>query len=155
MKMKAGDIAKYSKFAEYVRYKVPQLVYDGPVVYNLRTNGHLTDSEILDALRWDHDPLIVITDLSSGQCRPGISAYGCFRPENPQQIEINEGTVKDFENSPNALSVGQNAKGKNVYIVGVTLLHELCHLGHFKHGKVEKKEAGFAFEDAAYGKSVP
>ena len=154
MKMKADDIAKYPKFAEYVRYKVPQLVYVGPVVYNLRTKGHLTDSEILDALRWGHKPLIVITDLSGGQCRVP-SAYGCTRKANHDQIEIDEGTVKEFENSPGALGVGKNAKGTNVYIVGVTLLHELCHVGHYRHGKVEKMEAGFAFEDAAYGKSVP
>jgi hypothetical protein len=154
MKMKAEDITKYPKFAEYVRYKVPELVHVGPVVYNLRTKGLLTDSEIRDALRWGHNPLIVITDLSSGQCDVP-SAYGCTRKANHDQIEIDEGTVQDFENSPNALGVGKNAKGKNVYIVGVTLMHELCHVGHCKHGKLEKKEAGFAFENAAYGKSVP
>jgi len=152
--MTTADITKYPKFAEYVRYKVPELVNVGPVVYNLRTKGLLTDAEISDALRWGHEPLIVITDLSNGQC--GVpSAYGCTRKANHDQIEIDEGTVQNFEDSPNGLGVGKNGKGKNVYIVGVTLLHELCHVGHYRRGEVEKGEAGFAFEDATYGKAVP
>ena len=154
MKMKPEDIANYPKFAHYVRYKIPELTSVGPVVQNLKTKGCLTEAEIRDALRWGHEPLIVITDLSNGQCRVS-SAYGCTRKANDNQIEIDEGTVQEFEDSPDALGVGKNAKGKNVYIVGVTLLHELCHVGHYKHGKVEKTEAGFTFENATYGKSVP
>ena len=42
-----------------------------------------------------------------------------------------------------------------MFIVGVTLLHELCHVGNYQHAKVESSEAGFAFESATYGKSVP
>ncbi|HEY5911075.1 MAG TPA: hypothetical protein VJA21_10775 [Verrucomicrobiae bacterium] len=154
MKMTAADIKKYPKFAHYVRHDVPDLIYVPSVMHNLKTKGHLTDAESRHALRWGHEPLIVITDLSGGQC--GVpSAYGCTRKAKHNQIEIDEGTVKDFETSPDGLGVGKNAKGKNVYIVGVTLLHELCHVGHYRHGKAEKAEAGFAFENAAYGKSVP
>jgi len=154
MKLTPGDIKEYPKFAHYVRHKMPELIHVSSVVHNLKTKGCLTGAEILHALRWGNEPLIVITDLSHGQC--GVpSAYGCTRKANNHQIEIDEATVQDFEASPDALGVGKNAKGKNVYIVGVTLLHELCHHGHHKHGKAEKTEAGFTFESAAYGKAVP
>jgi hypothetical protein len=154
MKMKAADIAKYPKFAHYVRHKMPDLIHVPSVVYNLKTKGSLSEAEVRHALRWGTEPLIVITDLSHGQCSVP-SAYGCTRKANHHQIEIDQGTVQDFEKSPNGLGVGKNAKGQNVYIVGVTLLHELCHVGHYQHGKAEKAEAGFTFENSTYGKSVP
>ena len=154
MKMTASDIATYPKFAHYVQHDFPRLIHVKLVVHNLKTEGSLTDAQIRHALVWGADPMILITDLSHGQC--GVpSAYGCTRKASPDQIEIDEGTVKDFERSPYALGVGKNATGTNVFIVGATLLHELCHLGNYGHRKAERTEAGFAFETATYGKSIP
>jgi Metallopeptidase toxin 3 len=154
MKMNAGDIKNYPKFAQYVRYAIPELIYVKPVASALKKNGSLTEAKIRHALQWGNEPLIVITDLSHGQC--GVpSAYGCTRQANLHQIEIDVGTVNDFETSPYGLGVGKNAKGNNVFIVGVTLVHELCHLGNFKHHKAEAEDAGFAFENSVYGKAVP
>ena len=154
MKLSAADIKKYPKFAQYVRVAIPQLVHNKVVMHNLKTKGSLTDSEARHALQWGTEPLVVVTDLSHGQC--GVpSAYGCTRGTNLHQIEIDEATVADFESSPYKLGVGKNAKGASVFIVGVTLLHELSHLGMFKHSKVEAVEAGDAFELVTYGKAVP
>ena len=66
--MTVADIAKYPQFAHYVRHDIPYLVHVKPVVYNLKTKGNLTDAEIRHALRWGTEPLIVIKDLSHGQC---------------------------------------------------------------------------------------
>jgi hypothetical protein len=44
--------------------------------------------------------------------------------------------------------------GKNVYIVGSTFLHELCHWGHDVKEAAEKREAGLNFENATYGKII-
>jgi hypothetical protein len=154
MKMSDGDIHKYESFAHYVHYDMPKLVHNTVIIHNLMTKGNLTEAQAKHALLWGTEPLIVITDLSSGQC--GVpSAYGCTRKANLNQIEIDEGTVKDFESAPYSLGVGKNAKGANVFIVGVTLLHELCHFGNNNNHKVEATEAGAAFETATYGKSVP
>lgn len=154
MKLSASDIQKYPKFAFYVKHDIPKLIHNKTIIHNITTNGSLSESQARHSLLWGNDPQILITDLSHGQC--GVtSAYGCTRQASLQQIEIDEGTVKDFESSAYKLGVGKNAKGSNVFIVGVTLLHELCHLGNFKHNKVEKNEAGFSFESATYGKSVP
>ncbi len=70
-------------------------------------------------------------------------------------VEIDPRFVKDLENDPYGAGTGRNAGGKGVFIAGVTLLHELCHWGNFKHGVAETTEAGVAFERATYGKIVP
>ncbi|WZP00490.1 hypothetical protein EP7_002134 [Isosphaeraceae bacterium EP7] len=154
MKLTAADIAKYPKFAQYVRVKIPELVHVKSVMFNLKSKGSMTDAQVRDALRWGAEPLIVITDLSGGQC--GVpSAYGCTRSTNLHQIEIDEGTVADFEKAPYSLGVGKNARGQNVFIVGVTLLHELTHVGKFLKAEVEATEAGADYEIGAYGKVIP
>ena len=154
MRMTDDDIKAHPKFAAYVRYKFPDLVYVGPVVHNLKKHGSLTSDEITHALRWGTDPLIVITDLSNNQC--GVpSAFGCFEHAKPDQIEIDPQFVTDFENDAYGAGTGKNAGGKGVFIAGVTLLHELCHWGNFQHGVAEAVEEGAAFERATYGKIVP
>ncbi len=156
MKLSAADIKKYPDFAQYVRVEIPKLVNSKSVMYNLKKNGSMTEAQAKHALQWGMEPLIVITDLFHGQC--GVpAAYGCTRGTNLHQIEIHVGTVRDFEKSPYAagVGVGTTARGSNVFIVGVTLLHELCHLGKFRSHKREKTEAGFGFENGAYGRSVP
>ncbi len=46
--------------------------------------------------------------------------------------------------------------GKSVYVVGATLLHELCHWGNFNHKPPipELVEMGAAFELHTYGKVI-
>lgn len=163
MKMKPTDIAKYPNFAYYVRHDIPTLIKVPSVVHNLRVKGKLTSAEIADALKWNSGPGIKILKLAPGVCRapgtngpsdPGSSAdFGCTRGSS--EVEIDADTVQDFETGPYSAKVGKNKNGKNVFIVGVTLLHELCHLGHFKHNEAESGEAGNNFEQATYGQSIP
>jgi hypothetical protein len=154
MRLSPEDIENYPQFARDVRYKIPELIHVKAVVYNLKSQGSLTDAQVRHALKWGTDPLIVITDLSHGQC--GVpAAYGCTRSSNPNQIEIDEETVSNFEAAPYSLGVGKNAKGQNVFIVGVTLLHELCHVGKFLAAEDEITEAGAAYESRAYGRVIP
>jgi hypothetical protein len=156
MKLSAGDISKFPKFAQYVKDAIPTLIGVPRIINSLKKNGSMTDAEIQSGLLWGNNPLVVITDLSAGQC--GVpSAFGCTRASSLTQIEIDKTTVENFEKAPYAqgTGVGKNAAGQNVFIVGVTLLHEFCHLGNFNHGKAETAEAGFAFEKDAYGKAIP
>ena len=83
------------------------------------------------------------------------SAYGCTRSSNPAQIEIDEETVGRFRELALWFGRGKNARGQNVFIVGVTLLHELCHVGNFLAAKDEATEAGAAYRAATYGKIIP
>ncbi len=154
MKLSAADAKTYPKLAQYVRCAIPLLTGNRVIMHNLKKNGSFTTAQANHALTWGNEPLIVITDLSHGQC--GVpSAYGCTRGSNLHQIEIDTGLANDFENAPHGQKVGKNAKGNNVFVVGVTLLHELCHLGRLKAGIPETTEAGFDFEQGAYGKAVP
>lgn len=154
MKLDEADIKKYPKFAQYVRHQIPLLKTNKSIIYNLKTNGSLDEKQIQNALTWGNEPRIVVTDLSSGQCKVP-AAYGCTRNTNLTQIEVDQTTVQQFEDSPYKLGTGQTASKANVFIVGVTILHELCHLGNFKKSVKEKSEAGEAFEKGAYGKVVP
>jgi hypothetical protein len=119
----------------------------------LKVHGSLTPAEVRHAVQWGNDPLIVIKPLSNFRCNATTaSPMGCFQPSTPGQIEIETDYVDSYEGDPNGAGVGSNAKGQSVYVVGVILLHELCHWGNFRHGVAERTEQGEAFEIATYGK---
>jgi hypothetical protein len=104
-------------------------------------------------LTWGNDPLIVITDLTAGSC--GLSdALGCFDHTAPNQIELDRGAVSAFEVDKFGLGSAPNASGTNVFIIGATLLHELCHWGNFHAGRAETREWGEAFERRTYGTRI-
>ncbi len=155
MKMTPSDIATYPNFAAYVRYKIPELINVGSVIKNLGLFGSLTAAEARHALRWGNNPEIVITDLGSGQCGGGGGANGCFRDRVPNKIEIHIARVKHFE-SGSGKSTDSTSTKQTVYIIGTTLLHELCHWGNFGHGVSEagKPEQGKEFEKATYGRDT-
>jgi hypothetical protein len=146
------DQAVYPNFAEYVREFVPKLISVPQVVKNLERYGNLTYLEAGDALTWGMGPRIVIKDLHHGQC--GVpQAYGCFRSGTPDSIEIHRGTVEDYELTQ---KTDVNRRGKPVYVVGATLIHELCHWGNHNNAPTvpELHEMGEAFEKATYGKII-
>ena len=152
MKMDSIDQGVYPKFAEYVRDFVPKLISVPLVVKNLEIYGNLTYMKAKNALTWGMGPMIVITDLHHGQC--GVPrAYGCFRSGTPQAIEIHRGTVNNYESTQKTDS---NIRGKPVYVVGATLIHELCHWGNHNNTPPipEFREMGLAFETATYGKII-
>lgn len=152
MKISKTDQAKYPRFTQYVKYAFPKLISVPAIVANAAKYGHLTRVEFHNAITWGSGPTVIITDLYHGQC--GVpKAYGCFRHAKPTTIEIHKGTVSDFEK----LSAGytdNNTAGKSVYVVGATLLHELCHWGNYNNVPriPELIEMGAEFEKQTYGK---
>lgn len=83
-----------------------------------------------------------------------MNVYGCFRPANPGQMEVGKRFAIAFEANAATGTDNKNTAGKLVYVVGATLLHELCHWGNQKHGTAEPTEQGLAFERATYGKTI-
>ncbi|MGE0825340.1 MAG: hypothetical protein AB7G75_32390 [Candidatus Binatia bacterium] len=153
MKMAKEDIKSFPKFSLYVRQSFPQVIQVKSIVHNLKAHGSLTTEEIRHAVQWGNDPLIVIKPLSNFRCNARTaSPMGCFQQSAPNQIEVEIEYVKTYEQDPNGAGVGRNARGQTVYVVGVILLHEICHWGNFKHGVTESTEKGEAFEIATYGK---
>ena len=154
MRMSSDDVKTFPHFAQYVKTYMLQVASVGVVVQNIKKFGSLTPSAFRHALVWGNDPLIVITDLSHSQCGgPGVF-NGCFDPADPSKIQVALTRVQDFETDPWGAGADVNSRGQKVIIVGVTLLHELCHWGNFKKGVTETTEAGKAFEIATYGRDI-
>ena len=122
-------------------------------VVRLRPSLSVIAPLIIVQKTWKANPTLVIKPLSNFQC--GVkAAYGCFRPSKPNQIELAESDAKIFETDAYGAGIDKNSKGKGLFIVGATILHELCHWGNHKHSVNEKTEQGLAFERATYGKTI-
>lgn len=153
MRLSAADRSTFPQLAEYVRNRMIEVMNVPVIVRNLQRFGNLTRAEARHALSWGTDPLIVVKDLSNFQC--GVeAANGCFVSSNPQQIELDIGRAQEFESDAYGAGSDRTTAGRRVFIVGTTLLHELCHWGNFMHGVNEVDEAGIAFEVATYGRNT-
>ena len=153
MKFSADDRKTYPRLYRYIRYSMPDVANVGTIVNNLSTYGSLSRAQSRTALAWGNNPLVVIARLGGGQC--GVpAANGCFRAGSPDQIEIDEGRALEFERG-DAAAIEQTASGRNVYVVGTTLLHEMCHWGRQLNGTpYTAGEEGVDFEVATYGRNV-
>lgn len=153
MNFSAEDRRRFPRLYRYIRYSMPQVANVGVIMRNLRTFGTLSSTQARTALAWGNVPMVVITPLTGGQC--GVpAANGCFRPGSPDQIEIDEERALEFERG-DAAAIEQNTRGQNVYVVGTTMLHELCHWGHTLNGQeYDHGEEGVDFEVATYGRNV-
>jgi len=154
MKLSRLDEKSYPQFTRYLKANFPKLIHVPAVVSSVGKYGNLNFPEFTSASRYGTLPEIKITDLYHGQCSVP-KAYGCFRNARPAFIEIHAQVVLDFE-AASASGIDKNANGRAVYVVGATLLHELCHWGNFNNMPPvpELKEMGEAFELATYGKVI-
>ena len=84
----------------------------------------------------------------------GFLTIGRFDPANPGRIELDTGRANEFETDAYGAGSDNTSANRRVFIVGTTLLHELCHWGNFMHGVTETEEAGIAFEVATYGRNT-
>ncbi len=151
MKLSDEDQKNHPQLTQYVRYSMPQVINVGVIVKAVHEHGLLSVDEFKKALTWGEPPLIKIADSSVVKCGTVNSWYGCNR--NDQEIEVDLETVTTFEKGGIGANVDKNAAGKNVYLLGVTLLHELCHWGHkLKKTAETAGHAGDLYEKAAYGR---
>lgn len=154
MRMSDDDRSNHKELVRYLRYKMPQVLNVPLIVANMKKFGSLSRVKLVHALTWGTDPLVLVQDLSTNTCGGVAAANGCFRPDNPDQIELDSETVANFETDPYGAGSDTNTRGQKVFIVGTTFLHELCHWGNFKAGVAEATEAGIAFEVATYGRNT-
>jgi len=152
MWMTAPQSRLYPKFAAYVRESMPTCKTVPKIIQALKDHGGLSESQARDALSWGHAPLVVVADLWD-EVAWKSEGNGRFHPSRPYQIDVAEHRVTQFE-TPGAGGTDTTATGARVYIVGATLLHELCHWGLHRAGRTEVGEAGRAFERAVYGKQI-
>lgn len=144
MQMSAGDITTYPKLKQYVSVAIPKVVDVKPIMEAIHKYAGIIDEQKLkDALEWGKGPMIKIVVMND---------YGQFTPNSQSnEIRIQEAMVKEFEAGK---GLRQTKKGKLVYLVGVTLLHELTHWADDQDGIDTEGEEGEHFENAVYGKVI-
>jgi len=138
--MDALDIKKYPKLAYYVRVNVPDVIHVASIVGAFKRIGGINRATLKTALAWNSRPSIKITPL--------VGAFGEFTPdEHSNEIRIDQSMVEDFEKGKGRRVVHAG----NVFLVGVTLLHELTHCADDQDGIDRAGEEGEEFEKAMYG----
>lgn len=152
MFMDPYQMTLYPKFTRYVRESMPTCAKVDRIMSGLKMFGALDVVDATSALTWGRDPLVLVTDMWDEGAGKSMG-NGAFDPSRPGMILMAETRVNQFEWIPHT-GTRKNARGQDVYIVGSTLLHELCHWGMFRKGLPEKREAGKAFERYVYGKQI-
>jgi Metallopeptidase toxin 3 len=150
MKLNPDDETNHGKLKYYLSKNFPDLASNPTILSALVKHGALTKSQAVNALLYGTPPLVLIKDLSGGSCG-GVSALGCTR--NSTEIEVDSATVDEFENDTKS-NIRQTTRGRDVFLLGVTILHELCHWGHNLNGKAEVGHAGDNIENALYGRVI-
>jgi hypothetical protein len=148
MQMQAADIKKFRRFAAFVSVKMPEVARVDPIISTIQTLAGAVDKKtIKDALFWGKGPVIkIVPGLKCG----GTDALGCFDfGSHSDVIEIGEETVKEFEAGK---GLRKTPKGQLVFLVGVTLLHELTHWADDQDSVDDPPvEEGEEFEKQTYG----
>ena len=146
MRMDPKDIKDHSKFYYYVSINIPQ-VREMPFIINAlkKFSGNSSEQKIKDALLWNKGPMIKLVE---NLVCAGVRSYGCYAVKS-DVIRVEKKTVELFESGKDLRGT---ATGKLVYLVGVTLLHELCHWANDDTGKDDLTHQ--KFEQALYGKVI-
>jgi hypothetical protein len=146
MRMDPQDIKDHSKFYYYVSINIPQ-VREMPFIINAlkKFSGNSSEQKIKDALLWNKGPMIKLVE---NLVCAGLKSYGCYAVKS-DVIRVEKKTVELFEAGKDLRGT---ATGKLVYLVGVTLLHELCHWANDDTGKEDLTHE--KFEQALYGKVI-
>ncbi len=140
MKMEAADIKKFPKMAYYVRVNIPDVIKVPAIVRAFEKIGGINKTTLRGALTWNSGPRIKIANLGGdlGQFSPNIGS---------QEIRVDTKVVEDFEAGRGVRA----ARAGNVFLLGVTLLHELMHWADDQDGVQRADEEGNTFEREIYG----
>lgn len=150
--MTASERKLFPQLYRYLRYSMPECAHISLIVNNLVAYGGMTVPQARHALHWGTDPFVFVFDPSNRRCA-NLSGHAkcCFDPANPNDIDINP---KDYNLFFLGKGMGYTARGLRVPIVGVALLHALCHWGNHKNSITEVSDEGFRFEQATYGRVI-
>lgn len=151
MQLSDDTIKKYPKLYYYLKVNMPQVAEVNTIVDAIqKLAGKTTRQTIRNALKWGQGPTVkVVTNLVCS----GIKAYGCYS-WGSNELRIDEKLVMDFETGKGLVTTKY---GKKVYLVGVTILHELTHWADAQDGVDDavpgdpSNEEGNAYEKGVYG----
>lgn len=134
----------YPKFYAMVK-NLKKFVVDHPKVFSaLQTYSGLSKQQIIDNLTFGNGPTVKVVELPNG-------VYGRFNSSISKKIiRVNAIFVRGLEQS--ILASTQEA---TAFLLGVTILHELVHLGRYKLNLSEGEyDFGYGFERDAFGVTV-
>jgi len=140
--MYKSDIENYPKLYQYVSVKIPEVAKIDVIIKQIQKfSGDIALSRIKDALIWGKGPKLNVLDLDGafGEFSPGIGS---------NELRIDSDMVEEFEAGK---GLRRTPTGKMVYLVGVTILHELTHWADDQDGVDTEGEEGEHFENAVYG----
>jgi hypothetical protein len=151
MRMSSDERRLFPELARYLRDSMPQCANVSVIVNNLVKYGGMSVPQAREALRWGTDPYVYFNPESAFPNRR-CSFFGnvrcAFGSSKPDMIVVNADVAEDFIDGD---GMGKTLGGRSVPVVGVVLLHALCHWGNHKNKVTEKFEQGFLFEMATYG----
>jgi len=143
MIVRPHDRTRYPKFSHYVKNDLPKIIDVPLIVSAMAKIGQLNRHKLKLALTWGFRPELSVVQLEG--------AYGEFTPNShSNEIRIDQALVENFERNIGIRYVNN----KNVYLVGVTILHELVHWGDDQDGVDRPGEEGAEFERAIYGRVI-
>lgn len=154
MQMDKDTIKKFPKLYQYVSCQMPRVKDVKIIMSNIKKlAGKLTDAQLTEALAWGKGPTIkVVKDLMCS----GKKSFGCYS-WGSNELRIDEAMVREFEAGR---GLRRTKYGKMVYLVGVTLLHELTHWADAQDGVDDaipgdpSNEEGERYEERTYGKII-
>lgn len=147
-----ADQLSFPKVTQYVRDSLPGVANIDSVCRAFRRFAQMDRASLQAALAWGSQPTLKFVDLVNAD---GGFLFGEFTPDSgSNELRINLKMAQDFEVGPTPNFVGRNARGARVYLLGVTILHELVHWGDDRDGIDFPEEEGEAFERAVYGRVV-
>ena len=133
------DQIKYPRFTNMVK-NLENFVSNNPIVLEaLKNNTGLSESKILEGLKWGKGPIINIKDIEA--------EYGDYS-SSTKIINVNAKYVRGLEVS----SLATTQKNTS-FLLAITVLHEYTHYGdHIADGVLSEYEMGWGFEQDILGK---
>jgi len=147
MNMTASERVIAPELEKYLRDSFSTLANNSRIVNNLMACGGMNQQQARNALIWGTDPFVWVQEPSNRKCANGVGNVKCAFDAGSNSIEVD---VTHFDNFLRGAGTVTTPNGK-VPMIGVALLHALCHWGNYNFGTTEKKEMGFEFELMTYG----
>jgi hypothetical protein len=134
----------FPKLRQYVSVALPVVQTVKPIIAAIKKfAGEIDEATIKQALVWGKGPMLKVVEMDP---------LGQFTPNsNSNEIRLQKDMVKEFERGK---GLRKTASGHLVYLVGVTILHELTHWADDQDGVDTAGEEGELYEKEVYGKVI-
>ncbi len=142
--MSGGDTKDFPKLKYYVSTNLPQVAMVKPIIDAIKKHaGDIKEETIKEALKWGKGPMLKVVVMAP------LGEFSPYKKSN--EIRLQKAMVQDFEKGK---GLRKTAAGALVYLVGVTILHELTHWADDQDGVDTVGEEGELFEKDIYGKVI-